>query len=247
MAKVRAADIFYFAGFSPSQPHILEPLRQLFIECDRRRCDQDGSTGTNPVRIAEELSRRVMQNELLYIGTCGGAKIVGQYDAEKSLYMKSDTSAHSKVCFNFFGEPGCSVSYIAGYSPKQCTIMREKAIREFCFTITSGAGLAFHVAVSHIPGGADIVCARSFQCSKSKRKLWAKWCTDANDIHQAIAVQIATTFASGPFFSLKCGTWWMETTGRWWVHHACICDVCRTQGYSRCHRYIKRFCDIEHV
>ena len=74
----------------------------MFIECDRRRRDHDFLGDSETVRLTEELSRKVMYNKLPYIGTCGGAKVAGKYDPEKTLYDNTDSQDYSKVLFIWY-------------------------------------------------------------------------------------------------------------------------------------------------
>ena len=187
-----------------------------------------------------------MHNELLYMGTCGGAKVAGKHDPEKTLYDNTDSQDYSKVFFSFFGEPGCSISYLSGTKPEECYVIKELAIRTHCLTITSGTGLAIHFAAVHSPDTPDFASAKSFACTKNPGERNG-WCLEVNGTHQEIAADIAANFASGPFFSPVYGTWWVETTGRWWIHHRCVCAVCSLRGYKSCHSYIARYGPIENV
>ena len=136
--------------------------------------------------------KKVMYNEWLYMGACGGAVC-----AFRHYWTNTDLRL-----FDFF--MGVDLHYQSCTQVELCmenmSILSPKK-----WMITSGAGLAVHIK----PGMCTI---KSFECSKNTR--WEDFCDLATQEHRYCIQYHAPTAETGPYFHPTVpATWWCRLDG----------------------------------
>ena len=186
LRELASTDIFYMTGFSPG--HGMSPMLEAVFR-DHDRFGLDESDGSSLVEsLFRAIKTRVQYNQMLYIGTCGGAISAGQRYLPTRLPL-----------FDFC--MGVSLRYDFGKSPDNCD---SGAISANTFIMTSGAAVAVHI-------NSDTALASSFPSGKGAK--WVDWRKGASARLQEAVQHIAAQNVSGPYYWPGVGTWWCRVTG----------------------------------
>ena len=149
------------------------------------------------MNLFRAIKRRVQYNDILFIGTCGGAALAGRrYWCQLARNLERDVDL-----FDFF--MGASIHYDDNMPPASCD---TRVIDERTFQITSGAALAVHIE-------NDIALARSFPCTGKNH--WNKWCDAASELHMTV-IEVIARHVSGPWSYPSVGIWWLRLNGCVW-------------------------------
>ena len=185
MTELSTTDIFFMTGFSPGQV-MSETLEEVF---------QNHAVAVNNERdkacVVENLFRaikaRVQDNQMVYMGTCGGACCAGRWLWSRLHSGALGPTRREVELFDFC--MGASLHYDAGMPAASCD---TRVIDCETFQITGGAALAVHIE-------SDIALASSFPCGQNNS--WKLWCVEASASHQRVVQQIASQHVSGPCYN----------------------------------------------
>jgi hypothetical protein len=198
LREIGTTDIFFMTGFSRGRV-MSEMLLQAF-----KQHAVLGEDERDQSCVVENLFRaikaRVQYNQMVYMGTCGGACCAGSM-----LWTRYDSGALGPTSrefelFNF--SMGVSLHYDCGMTPAACD---TGVIDCSTFQITGGAGLAVHIE-------DDIALASSFPCTKMNS--WKLWCVGASASHQTVVQEIAEQNVSGPWYHPSVGIWHLAVNGK---------------------------------
>ena len=175
LTELSTTDIFYMTGFSPGQrmAGMLEEVFQNHALCVNDESDQSCVVET----LFRAIKARVQDNQMVYMGTCGGACCAGRWLWSRFRSGALGPTPGEVELFDFC--MGASLQYDAGMPPASC---HTRAIDCETFLITGGAALAVHIE-------NDIALASSFPCCKNNS--WNFWCVEASGLHQRVVQLIA--------------------------------------------------------
>ena len=194
---IATTDIFYMTGFSRGQK-----MSQMLLEVFQNHarigsCERDESNAVE--NLVRAIVARVQYNEMLFIGTCGGASCGGEFYWDRLPTGQLGQASRDLRLFDLC--MGVSLHYDSGSPPSQCdtSVINYRTVQ-----ITSGAALALHIE-------GDIVLASSFPCGSKTH--WVDWCAKASVLHQRVVEQIARDHFSGPWYHPCVGTWYLALNG----------------------------------
>ena len=140
LQQLRITDIFFMTGFTPGTS-ISSSLTHVFQ--NHHRCGVDESLPSNGMEdLFRCIKSRVQYNDMLYMGTCGGACCAGNslWSRSQSGSLAPPTAPSRMELFDFC--MGVSLEYSANTSPTESDM---SVINSSTFMITSGAALAVHI------------------------------------------------------------------------------------------------------
>ena len=195
LQELQKTDIFFMTGFSRGQT-ISAMLLNVFQNHAAIGNDEEHNFGP-----LEDLFRcikaRVQYNQMVYMGTCGGACCAGEW-----LWSPQASGLGPIVrdfaLFDFC--LGVSLHYNTSMPVDECHLV----VNESTFQMTSGAALAVHIE-------KDIASASSFPCGKNNT--WYPWCAQATVAHQSVVTWLAKRRVSGPWWHPTVGTWFFSIRG----------------------------------
>ena len=198
LIDIATTDIFFMTGFSHGR-RMSEMLLEVF-KTHARFGDDELDQTCAVENLFQAIKARVQYNQMVYMGTCGGACCAGRrYWTRLNSGAMGPTSRDVDL-FDFC--MGVSLHYDAGMPPALCD---TNVIGSSTFQITAGAALAVHIENS-------IVLASSFQCGQNNS--WHSWCVKASAAHQRIVQDIAKQHVSGPFYHPLVGIWRLVVNGK---------------------------------
>ena len=194
-----STDIFFMTGFSVGR-NISHVLREVFTSRDRTDDESDQSNAVQ--NLVRTIKSRVQYNQMLYMGTCGGACLAGEYlwtrSPDGALARPPESACSTIALFDFL--MGVSLQYDTNRPVKECGF----GVSSTTFQITSGAALAVQLEepVAHV---------ESFPSGKNNT--WWNWCERATVLHQRALNDIYRNNMTGPFYHSSCGEWYLEVGG----------------------------------
>ena len=198
MSALDTTDIFYMTGFSAGH-NMSEVLRIGFANHTLQGGDEQDQSNLQ-ASLLRKIKARVQYNQMVYMGTCGGACCAGKtyWCQSESGVLSPGTSAAELTLFDFC--MGVSLHYDVGTPPRMCD---TEVIDCNTFQITGGAALAVHIE-------GEVARASSFMCGKNNS--WWQWCETATARHKTVVEQIAMK-VSGPWYHPSVGVWCLSLNG----------------------------------
>ena len=208
LRELGTTDIFFMTGFSPGRSmseRLMQVFKQHAVVGDDERdlpslCDLISSNQLVVENLLRAIKARVQYNQMMYMGTCGGACCGGRMLWSRLVSGALGPTPREFELFDFC--MGVSLHYDCGMPPADCN---TNVITRSTFQITGGAGLAVHIE-------NDIALSSSFPCTK--KNSWNSWCARATDAHQRVVEQIAEQNVSGPWFHPSVGIWHLAVNGQ---------------------------------
>jgi hypothetical protein len=153
LQDIAKTDIFFMTGFSPGSFGIPPQLRLVFSN-HARMGEGQGDMSSMMENLYRSIVARVQYNQMVYMGTCGGAMVADIWFWNIRNQQFDD---HMKL-FDFC--MGVSLRYDPCMSCYRCDA--SKVIGHNTFYITSGAAVAVHIE-------NDVAAASLFPCGKITR------------------------------------------------------------------------------
>jgi hypothetical protein len=195
-----STDIFQMTGFKPGVTGMVDELVNVFRVFTQHTKDER-SCQSYSLQLVRKLRDRVLYNQMLYVGICGGALSSGlQYWSPLRNATRDQLTCNGGDYSLFDFCCGTSLLYNCGTPPAACDV---ELIDGRHFQITSGAALAVHLA----PG---ICFASSFPSGKNN--IWWEWCQAATMKHQQALLAVRAR-SDGPWWHPSLGIWYMLADG----------------------------------
>ena len=181
LSDMDRCDIFFMTGFSPGTDGLSPQLGYVF-ENHRRMGDCERDTSNMMENLYRKLVARVQYNQMVYMGTCGGAMVAGRY----YWNIRQQQFEYQMKMFDFL--MGVSLRYDPCMSCVACDA--SAVINVTTLYMTRGAGVAVHIQDQ---------LAQSSQFPTLKNNIWWDWCENTKRFLQDVVRSINLRNVSGPW------------------------------------------------